>query len=78
MTGAYYRQQAARLELDFERTAWLAANIMNASGNLKHPVTVERLLGKKGSNPKQKQFESKEAREQELNRILARFEGRGE
>lgn len=27
--------------------AWHAANVMNASGNLRHPVGVEELLGEK-------------------------------
>ena len=34
-------------EMQMQQIAWHAANIMNASGNLKHPVGVDELLGKK-------------------------------
>jgi hypothetical protein len=76
MTHAYYKEQTSRLELDYERTAWLAANIMNASGNLKRPVTVDRLLGKKDNNRQYKRFRSAEERERELNKILEKFNKR--
>lgn len=35
-----------RAEREWERIAWLASNIMNASGNLKKPVSPNQLLGK--------------------------------
>ncbi|WP_279287053.1 phage tail assembly chaperone [Heliobacterium chlorum] len=39
-----YEQQ--HQEAEYHRTAWLACHIMNASGNLKRPVTPDKLLGK--------------------------------
>lgn len=36
-----------REEREWERTAWMTAHIMNATGRLKRPVTVARLLGRR-------------------------------
>ena len=36
-----------RMETDYHRTAWLAMHVMNTQGTLKHPVSVDKLLGKK-------------------------------
>lgn len=35
-----------RSEREWERIAWLASNLMNASGNLKKPVSPNQLLGR--------------------------------
>lgn len=40
MEGAVWRQDRAE-----ELGAWISANIMNASGNFKSPVSMDRLLG---------------------------------
>lgn len=43
LAGAAYRD-----EREWERTAWLAANIINVSGKVaKNQVTVDKLLGRK-------------------------------
>lgn len=56
--------------MDYERTAWLAANIMNASGNMKKPVSADDLLGrKKGAN--KAEFASKEEREKAFAEFVA-------
>lgn len=53
-----------RSEREWERLAWLASNIMNASGNMKRPVTPNKLLGK---GPKAKEdLRTKEERESDL------------
>ncbi|MBC9786301.1 phage tail assembly chaperone [Heliobacterium chlorum] len=43
-----YRMQheQQRQEAEYYRSAWLACHIMNASGNIKRPVTPDKLLGK--------------------------------
>lgn len=53
-----------RNEREWERLAWLASHIMNASGNLKKPVTMSKLLGK---GPAAKEdHRTKEERESDL------------
>jgi hypothetical protein len=43
LAGAAYRD-----EREWERTAWLAANVINVSGKVaKSAVTVDKLLGRK-------------------------------
>lgn len=72
MTEAYSKEEARRIEMDYERTAWLAANIMNASGNMKKLVTADDLLGRKKKANEQR-FSSKEEREKALNELLKKF-----
>ncbi|WP_235910963.1 hypothetical protein [Heliobacterium mobile] len=54
---ARFSYEKQRQEADYHRTAWLACHIMNASGNLKRPVTPDKLLGK---SPDNKRVERKE------------------
>ena len=47
---AYYvkgRQQ--REERQMQMLAWVTAHVMNASGNMKQPITVDMLLGRQKS-----------------------------
>ncbi|WP_264672930.1 phage tail assembly chaperone [Heliophilum fasciatum] len=46
MLEAVHEKERELQEAEYNRTAWLAANLMNASGNLKRPVTPDLLLGK--------------------------------
>ncbi|MTV51037.1 phage tail assembly chaperone [Heliobacillus mobilis] len=45
MAEARNKETVTHYELSYRRTAWLAANLMNAAGTLKQPVTVDLLLG---------------------------------
>lgn len=49
--------------------AWHAANIMNAAGNLKRPVSIDQLLNKK----KKAQKMDKEIQKQKLNELKKQF-----
>lgn len=49
--------------------AWHAANIMNASGNLKRPVSVEKLIGKKKKTKKM----DKEIQKKKLDELKKTF-----
>ena len=58
-----------REEVEWERTAWLAATIMNVAGKVvKNDVTVDQLLGRKKafSNP-QSDFKALVARQEAIN-----------
>lgn len=58
-----------REEAEWERTAWLAATIINVAGKtVKNDVTVDQLLGRKKSfsNP-QADFKALVARQQAIN-----------
>jgi hypothetical protein len=46
---------------------------MNASGNLKRPVSVEKLLGKKKPNKKTNKKLDKETQRKELDRLKEQF-----
>lgn len=46
MVKAHGEEEARRIEALQMLLAWHAANVMNASGNLKRPISVEKLLGK--------------------------------
>ncbi|MBC9786295.1 phage tail assembly chaperone [Heliobacterium chlorum] len=46
MLEAVHENESKRQEAEYLRTAWLAANLMNATGNVKRPVTPDMLLGK--------------------------------
>jgi hypothetical protein len=64
----------AEVEREFEvyqhLLAWHAANIMNASGNLKRSVTVDKLLGK---NKKKKVSLSREEQKKQLEDLKRKF-----
>ncbi|MTV50091.1 phage tail assembly chaperone [Heliobacillus mobilis] len=45
MAEARSKEKVTHYEFAYRRTAWLAANLMNATGTLKQPVTVDLLLG---------------------------------
>jgi hypothetical protein len=64
----------AEMEREFEvyqhLLAWHAANIMNASGNLKRSVTVDKLLGK---NKKKKVSLSREEQKKQLEDLKRKF-----
>lgn len=71
-------------EREWERTAWLTANILNISGKqVKSPVTVNKLLGRRPkiepSFPPDPQEQVKELvrRQEELNRRKAEREASG-
>lgn len=61
-----------------EKLAWLAANIMNASGNLRQAVTPDMLLGKTMSKTKKARRISREEWEREVQLLLAEFGEGGE
>lgn len=61
-----------REEREWERIAWLAANIMNAAGTLRRPVNAAKLLGRPMGDRKKKNISSLD-RKQELDRIVAMF-----
>jgi hypothetical protein len=64
----------AEMEREFEvyqhLLAWHAANIMNASGNLKRSVTVDKLLGK---NKKKKLSLNREEQKKQLEDLKRKF-----
>jgi hypothetical protein len=70
MTEAHAEEQEFFWENIQYLFAWHAANVMNASGNLKRPVSVEKLLGKKKAKKQQK---NKEEQRKELERLKKEF-----
>ena len=72
MVDAYIKDQSYTHELDYIRTAWLAANIMNSMGTLKRPVTVEILLGKQLGDP-QKKVMTADEQQQILEELINKF-----
>lgn len=65
----YNEERERQTDILHHLFAFNAAVIANSSGNLKKPLTVEKLVGKK----KQKQTKSKEERRKELNDLLKKF-----
>ena len=68
MTFAEYREllegYELRQEIEMQRTAWLAANLMNI--HLKRKVTVDQLLGKSKTMVKEDKIAKFEALQQRL------------
>lgn len=54
-----------RQELEMQRTAWLAANLMNV--HIKKKVTVQQLLGKSKTSSKEEKVAKFEELKQRLN-----------
>lgn len=74
MADGFAEEEKRRFENLHHLLAWHAANVMNASGNLKRPVSVEKLLGKKSR--KQGKTLTPEEQKAELERLKKLF-GRG-
>jgi hypothetical protein len=77
MAEAWAEEEKRRQEVRQHLLAWHAANIMNASGNLKRPVTAEKLLGKKrtgtrSGEPVRLSPEEKRKKLEELKKIFGR------
>jgi hypothetical protein len=68
LTFAEYREllegYELRQEIEMQRTAWLAANLMNI--HLKRKVTVDQLLGKSKTMAKEDKIAKFEALQQRL------------
>jgi hypothetical protein len=68
LTFAEYREllegYELRQEIEMQRTAWLAANLMNI--HLKRKVTVDQLLGKSKTMVKEDKIAKFEALQQRL------------
>lgn len=68
--GEYGRQKD---EAEYYRTAWLAANLMNSTGNFKQHLTPEKLLGKNQQATGQTKPITVEERERQFNELLKKF-----
>jgi hypothetical protein len=74
MADAFEKEETRKTEQMHHLAAWVSANIMNASGNLKKPVSVEKLLGKKGQrNRKIGETLSPEEKKRRLEALKAKF-----
>jgi Phage tail assembly chaperone protein, TAC len=70
LVEAYNEEVEREFEVYQHLLAWHAANIMNASGNLKRSVTVDKLLGK---NKKKKVSLSREEQKKKLEDLKRKF-----
>lgn len=70
MAEAVYEDEKDKLEIDRQLIAWQTALLMNASGNMKKPVTMERLLGGKAENSDEPKSENGRLDRDEKNRKL--------
>lgn len=71
MAEAHSENLQNRQEADYYRTAWLAANLMNSTGNYKQHLTPDKLLGKNKTD--QAKLITVEERERQFNELLEKF-----
>ncbi len=72
MAEAYAEHSRQKEEAAYHRTAWLAANLMNATGNYKQHITPEKLLGQKKAAAQPLKITRAE-RERQFNELLKKF-----
>lgn len=75
MIEAVTKEEVRFWEMEYEKTAWLSSNIMNASGNLKKPIDVDMLLGRKKKAQENKYFKSAEERQKAFEELQKKFRG---
>jgi hypothetical protein len=75
LVDAFVYEQKRKFEETHHLLAWHAANVMNASGNLKKPVTVEKLIGgnKENRPTKQGRVMSREEQRRKLDELKKKF-----
>lgn len=72
---AVTKEEVRFWEMEYEKTAWLASNLMNVSGNLKKPMDVDTLLGRKKKQQQNKTYNSAEERQKAFEDLQKKFQG---
>lgn len=70
LVDAFKWGEERRDEADYYRTAWLAAHLMNATGNYRQTITPDKLLGRKKA---QSQPITPEERDKAIQELLEKF-----
>lgn len=73
MIEAHSKELQRQTEAEYYRTAWLAANLMNATGNYKQHITPDKLLGINARNKQARQI-TLEERDRAFDELLKKFD----
>lgn len=77
MLEAVDADEADKFELQQRLFAWQTAHLMNASGNMKNRITVEKLLGKSNDNkPEDANKVDRDEKNRKLQELKEKFNSR--